>query len=235
MKPMKKVLLMLVAIYLYSSISAQIETSFFPDGDAFKKVKFINEHPKPIIIKKLPTFDAQKLIDNDKSTELKDAPFRFGKEFDVNLTLNDGAWAELDSGRLWSIEFFSKGAFSINFIFENFHLSDGAELYITNSSGTMLYGPVTSKQITNNGFFLTDLIKGDDVFVYLFEPYTEKGISKLTIKRAVHAYKNLYPDLINGNLGGSLSCNNNIACYTDYSLESDAVALVLLSSGAELC
>ena len=37
------------------------------------------------------------------------------------------------------------------------------------------------------------------------------------------------------NLDRSLDCNNNIACFPVLSKESDAVALVLLSNGAELC
>ena len=53
---------------------------------------------------------------------------------------------------------------------------------------------------------------------------------QLTIKRVVHAYLDLY-----GNLDRSLDCNNNIACFPVWSKESDAVALVLLSNGAELC
>jgi len=133
------------------------------------------------------------------------------------------------------MEFISQGAYSINFVFDKFYLADNSQLYIVNSDGTMLYGPVTSEHNTKNGYFLTDLIQGDDVTIYLFEPNSSRGKSQLTIKRAIHAYKNLYLNKSNGNMGGSGSCNNNIDCFPAWDLESDAVALVLLSDGSELC
>jgi lysyl endopeptidase len=109
-------------------------------------------------VKTFPAFDVQKLIDEDKSNKDLDIPFRFGKGFDTDITLNDGEWSNVEGGRLWSMEFQSKGAYSINFVFNQFYLPDGAELYISDALGTMLYGPVTSKQNTKNGFFLTDLV-----------------------------------------------------------------------------
>ena len=98
----------------------------------------------------------------------------------------------------------------------------------------MLYGPVTSKQNTKNGFFLTDLIIGDNVTIYIFEPNAEKGKSKLTITGVVHGYKNIFPDLY-GNLGASLDCNIDIACHPVWDTESDAIALILLANGTEWC
>ncbi len=101
----------------------------------------------------------------------------------------------------------------------------------------MLYGPVTSGQNTENGYFMTDVIQGDDVTIYLFEPDSDKGESLLTIKRVVHGYKNLFSgmsDSKNG-FGASLACNKNIACYPAWDEESDAVALVLLSGGEAWC
>lgn len=213
----------------------QVETHFFPKRDAFAKLDLFKDHSKSNKRTVLPSFDAQKLIDEDKLNKGIDKPFRFGKGFDLKITLDDGGWCSLDEGRLWSMEFQSLGAYSINFVFDKFFLSDNAKLYIANANGTMLYGPVTSKQNTKNGFFLTDLISGDDVTIYLYEPNSEKGKSKLSVKTVVHAYKNLFSNMAYGNLGGSGSCNNDIACFPAWDDESDAVALVLLSNGTELC
>jgi lysyl endopeptidase len=212
----------------------QIETKFYPNKNALEQAKPIRNHAKANKVKTFPSFDAQKLIYEDKLNEGLDIPFRFGKGFDTHITLNDGEWINVEGGRLWSMEFQSKGAYSINFVANQFYIPDSAELYISNASGTMLYGPVTSKENTKNGFLLTDLIQGDDVTIYLFEPQNKIGKSTLTIERVVHAYKNLFP-MSYGNLGGSENCNNDIACFPAWDKESDAVALVLLSSGAELC
>lgn len=224
----------MIILLVFNTGYAQVETKTYAKGEAFSKEKFLQSHQIPNKKFELPLFDAQKMLNEDELNEGKDVPFRFGKGFDTNLSLKDGEWTEVENGRLWSMGFHSKDAYSINFVFNNFYLSDSASLYIVNTDGTMLYGPVTSKQNTSNGFFLTDLVQGDNVIIYLFEPNTSKKKSSLSITRIVHSYKNTLPELY-GNLGGSWSCNNDIACYPTWATESDAVALVLLSNGSEWC
>ncbi len=231
---MKQIFFLILFISTLQIAYGQVETRYFPEGKAFEQVKYISDHPNAIKTIEFPSFDIQKMIEEDEMTKELDVPFRFGKGFDTEITLADGEWMKVENGRLWSMGFFSKGAYSINFVFDGFCLSDSAILYVTNASGTMLYGPVTSKQNTKNGYFLTDLVQGDDVILYLYEPDSEKGNSRLTIKRVVHAYRDLFPKSY-GNLRASGSCNNDIACFPAWDLESDAVALVLLSNGYELC
>ena len=228
---MKKILF--TAIFLSVCIlgtHGQVETTFFPNRDALQQNRLLKEHRRVAKIKAMPPLDIQKIASARQQEKDDNVPFRFGEGFDTHITLADGEWTDRDSGRLWTMAIESKGAYSINFVFNDFHLPEGAELYISNEEGDMLYGPVTSKVNTENGHFLTDLIKGDKVTIYLFEPSNKRNESQLTIKRVVHAYLDLY-----GNLDRSLDCNNNIACFPVWSKESDAVALVLLSNGAELC
>jgi hypothetical protein len=232
---MKNKLFLLFFSFVTLSIYAQVETKLFPQRNAFDQVKVIKDHSRVNKLKQMPSFDVQKLIAEDKSNERLDVPFRFGKGFDTNITLTDGEWIDVENGRLWSMDFQSKDAYSINFVFDGFYLPDGAKLYIINKTGTVLYGPITSKQNTKNGYFLTDLIDGDEVSMFIFEPISKKGQTQLNIKRVIHAYKNLFLNKTNGNFGASGSCNNDVVCFPDWEMESDAVALVLLSNGAELC
>ena len=122
-----------------------METKYYPKGNAFEQEKHISEHPKANNIKKFPSFDVQKLIEEDKQNKGLDIPFRFGKGFDTKITLADGEWIDVEGGRLWSMGFRSEGAYSINFVFDGFYLPDSARLYAAAADGTMLYGPVTSK------------------------------------------------------------------------------------------
>jgi hypothetical protein len=231
---MRKIGLLMTLILVVISLKGQVETKFYPNKNAHIQIDFIKNHQKALKVKKFESFDVEQLMKEDKNNEGKDVPFRFGKGFDVDLNFSDGTWVDVDNGRLWSMEFESKGAYSINFVFENFYLPDGAKVYISNSDGTMLYGPVTSAQNSKNGFFLTDLIPGNNVTLYLFEPTEKTNQSKISIKKVVHAYKNLFSEK-NGTLGTSKSCNNDVVCFPSWSTESDAVALVLVSNGTELC
>ena len=165
---MKKLLLAAFILLAAQMIYGQVETRFFPAGNAAEKTEKLKDHFKAKKTQLLPAFNVEKMLQEDRANEGKDTPFRFGKGFDINMSLSDGSWTEVDDGRLWSLAFESKGAHSINFIFNSFYLPEGAYLYISNAEGTMLYGPVTSKENTKDGYFLTDLIAGDNVTVYLF-------------------------------------------------------------------
>ena len=185
----------------------------------------------------MPKFDINRLLEEDEAVKGLDVPYRFGKGFDVNYSLTGGKWTEVDSGRVWLMKVTSPGAYSINFIFKELYFPEGAELYIYSADGSMVYGPVTSKQNLENGFFLTDIIKGESVILYLFVPENKEVNTRLVISRIIHGYKDLYASLFESGkgLGSSEWCEKDVACYPGWETESNAVALVLLASGAEHC
>ena len=197
---------------------SQVETRYMNKGEA---AKLIN---KPIcstgVIKVMPPFNQAQLEKEDAERDSTESMFRFGKLFDVFYTLADGQWEDVDGGRMWSMTFKSEGALSLNFVFNDFRLPKGAELYIINKEETVLFGPVTKESTTENGYFLTDIIEGDQVSIHLFEPTESKGNSSLTIKGVVHGYRNYEqrPSFRTENM--------DVACRPQYEMASDAVATI---------
>lgn len=222
--------------FLTQSIYSQVITQYFPEGDALKSLPLLNSSVKNENVYKMPPFDLEKLEKEDAEKKGQDVPCRFGKGFDVSYTLDDGQWVDVENGRLWTMSFKSEGAVSLNYIFENFFLPEGAYLYITNLDETVLFGPVTSEAlIKKHDSFLTDIISGEQSTIYLFEPLKRRGESTLTVKRVVHGYRGVAFDRNDGIKDASSGCNHDVVCLPAYENESNAVALVLLSSGDELC
>ena len=126
-----------IAYVLCVSVYGQVETRFFDKThkENLPQILSLKQSSKVIT---LPSFDIQKMLNEDKEMEGLDVPFRFGKGFDVELSLKDGVWENNENGRVWTLSFFSKDAFSINFIFKNFYLPRGAELYITNQNKNII-------------------------------------------------------------------------------------------------
>jgi len=143
----------------------------------------------------MPGFDVNRLLEEDESVKRMDVPYRFGKGFDVNYTLADGIWTKVDSGSVWLMKVTSPEAYSINFIFSELFLPVNAELYIYNYDGNMIYGPVTSKQNMEKGIFLTDIIMGESVILYLYVPENKETNTRLVISKIVHGYKDLFAGL----------------------------------------
>lgn len=211
---------------------AQVETRFFSNGDAGKQVRQ-SKQAKTII--SMPSFDLAAIQKEDEERDKKPGLFRFGKGFDVSYTLADGQWEDVEDGRLWTMTFESKDALSLNFVFNDFYLPEGAELYILNKDETVLYGPVTMEATTKNGVFLTDIIEGSQATLYLYEPSGSTGQSHLTIKRVIHGYRNNNLKGNNNTRSITSSYAMDIACSPDYEKESDAVGIAIYPTGDCMC
>jgi hypothetical protein len=189
---MKK-LYLFICLLLAINISAQIPSTIFSENSKlfdlypyFDKFRFT----APEII--LPSFDYNCLLEEDAAITKMNVPYRFGKGFDVNYSIADGIWTNVDSGMVWLMKITSPGAYSINFIFSVLFLPENAELYIYSYDGSMIYGPVTSKQNLERDIFLTDIIKGESVILYLYVPKNKETNIKLAISKIVHGYKNIF-------------------------------------------
>ena len=213
-------------------INAQVETHYYEKGETPKLHKSSN---KSMIVKSMPPFDVEKVKKEHAEIDAKTGLRHFGKGIDVSYTLADGTWEETDGGRLWTMAFESNGALSLNFVFEDFFLPEGAELYVSNDDESIVFGPVTSEALHENGHFLTDIVSGSRAKISLFEPFECIGQSTLTIKRVVHGYRN-----------GSVTYSANsktrtqrdyysgspdVACYPDYEDVADGVGLLFTSDG----
>jgi hypothetical protein len=113
------------------AVSAQVYDYYFENKDAFKTFPQLQTvEGKDITVKRMQPVDVEKLLEEDRELEGLDVPFRFGYAFDVDYTLEDGRWTANGNSRIWSMRFYSEGAYSLNFIFSEMELFPEAELYI---------------------------------------------------------------------------------------------------------
>lgn len=227
--------LYLLTLFMISSLVmayAQVETRHYEKGETNENIR--KPKRKNIEMKSMPTFDLAAQFKKDADREQNYALFRFGKGFDVAYTLDDGHWEDSDDGRIWSMSIASEGALSLNFVFNNFYLPKGAEMYIVNDDETIVYGPITSEETTENGHYLTDIIPGSTASIYLYEPSDVKGLSTLTIIRVVHGYRNSIRSETN-RASTDIVLGIDIACMPEYEQESDGVGLLVTSDGTAYC
>jgi hypothetical protein len=225
---MKKHIFLLLALISGLTASAQVLSSIFEGKDAFNTFPVLKQvDVKNIPLKKMPPVDVAKLLEEDKERSGMGVPFRFGYKMDVDYTLSDGRWETRNDRQIWSLRISSPGAYSLNFSFSELILSPGAELYIFNPDGLMVYGPVTAEQNPAKGRFSTDVIAGDEVVIQLFEPAASKEKSLLRISKVIHGYINTFP--FSTGLR-TLNCHNEVACYPNWEDQSDGVARILINN-----
>ena len=236
---MKKLIAVMLILGEVMASLAQIPTKMFEKNKAFEKHPNFQNSRNIAPENKMPAFDVTPLLEEDEAVKDMDIPFRFGKSFDVNLGLKDGKWIKTDSTEIWSLKISSPKAYSLNFIFSDLYLPEGAELHIFNEDGSMVYGPVTEKQNQHGKTYLTDIIQGDATVIQLSVPINSIERPKLVIQNVIHGYKKIYPDpsLEDIGYGESGWCvrDEDIVCYPAWSEESDGVVQILLANGQELC
>ncbi len=231
---MKKVLFTLVAVAL---------TVFYADAQiAIEKTppSFNKDMNKPVVTKKLPTFDVQAMLAEDEITK-GEGPFRFGKRHPVNITLtNDGTWEELANGdRIWRMTFYSPKAYSLNFLFSRFYMPQGAELYAYNADRSEVRGAFTAFNNKADGMFAIMPIEGEKVTLEYYEPATVNGLGVMEISYAVHAYRNLHStaeEILEKGFGDSGACNNDVACPVNVGWEDQirSVGMTIIG-GNRIC
>ena len=123
---MKRIYLITILLSIAYFVNGQVQINYQPTTDLLVKINKVNMATRSVAnIMMLPTFDIQQMLEEDSLDQIGtvEVPFRFGKGFDTDLTLNEsGLWQNTDDGRVWSMHFHSSKAKSLNFIFNNFYL-----------------------------------------------------------------------------------------------------------------
>ncbi|MFH1701074.1 MAG: trypsin-like peptidase domain-containing protein [Candidatus Zixiibacteriota bacterium] len=215
--------------------SAQLSQGGMPVSFKYPALKAQSAVPT----ESMPDFDIEYFLTEDSIEQAEgDIPFRFGVPFDVNLNLdNSGVWEDIPNGdRLWRLRIESSGAYSINLIYDDYWLPEGAQLFIYNESHDGVIGAFTNTNNKDHGMFASMPVKGDVCFLEYYEPDAVAGQGRISISRVIHAYKDIFK-FFQAGFGGSGSCNINVNCPEgdNWKKDSRAVAMIILASGTRLC
>lgn len=140
----------------------------------------------------LPSFDLKKLQNEDKVYDKdKSKPWRFGHDIFVNHDFNEvGEWTILENGdKIWKMSYYSKGALTLNFIFDVFKIPVGSKLYVYNDKKDDLLRPFTHHNNNPEEVLGTWLVEGNQAWIEYYEPANVSGEAKITIGSVVHGYR----------------------------------------------
>lgn len=191
----------------------------------------------PFVQTTTPDLDAVQL--EDAITDLdKSAPYRFGIEYNVNYNLqNSGIWIfdEANNRATWFLGVQCTSAKSINFIFNQFYLVKGAEMFIWSVTRDEFIGKITEKNNSEAHVLGTTLIHDDAAVIELNVPLSRMHEAQLSLGTIVHGYRTVLSSHLSDDLeqrgpyGTSGNCNNNVNCPVgaDWQTEKKAVALIL--------
>ncbi len=192
----------------------------------------------PVTALNMPSFNKESYrVEDSVNDASKIGPWRFGHKHQVNYSLNNsGSWTTLPNGdRIWQLHVKSKNAISLNFIFQDMFLPDGATIYIHKPDHSGYLGAYTSINNNDEKILGTDLISGEQAIIEYYEPYAVTGQGTLIVTDIVHGYRDvsIHENEVMKALNDSGDCNRDVRCLTDpeplWVNESHSVAMIVVN------
>ena len=143
-------------------------------------------------VHRMPAIDLEALRAGDAVTDLvKSAPWRFGQEFDVDISLADGVWLEIEDTPVWRTQIQAPGALAVSLRFSEFALPKGARMFIWSADRLEFIGGFNHLNMKDWGGLATGLVAGDAVVVEVQVPAGLEDAVALRIDQVVHAYRDI--------------------------------------------
>lgn len=230
-KMLSRIKIMLLSALLFLSGKAYSQMSYGgkPLNDflfPLKEVKF----------EKMPDFDFSFKVKESKSSSIRLKSLEFAHKFPVHLNpANSGNWKLLSDGRkIWKLGIHSKDAYSLNLIFDKFHLNEGVNLFLYSPDKTHVIGSFNNNNNNDKGLAFSPL-PGEFTVMELIVPANLDSYGELNIASVNHDFLGIFSEKasLNGNSG---KCNVDINCPEGnaHQLEKNAV-MRLVINGTSLC
>ena len=189
----------------------------------------------------LPSINIEQIIEQERieqqSNQMK--PYKFAETISVDLNMNnDGNWTTLEDGSsVWQLKITSYDAYSLNLIYNEFHIPNGAEFFLYSEDQTMILGAFTDFNHKPHGGFSTAPVKGETVILEYNQPANPDFIGEISISSIAHDYTNIFSKNSSRGYGDSGSCNNNANCPEgdNWQDQISSVAMITTAGGSRLC
>jgi lysyl endopeptidase len=219
---MKKINLLLWLCFAQSQNQAQVTTVM---GGALPGPNGICGAAQQLRVITLPPFNYQPPA--AQAQPLKETVYKFAEPVATNINLLQGNRRLKNGNWVFAVKIRVPNALSLSLHFDRFYLPEGAEMYLYNSTGSEITGPVTSKENNSSGYWGSDVYEGDAVTVEVSVPNRPGRPASLHIKSIGCGFAPIAQQA--NRFGASGDCNVNVNCPagTGWDAEKRSVALIL--------
>ena len=188
---------------------------------------------------------AQLQSEDEVTATMKDAPWRFGIEHQVDWTMeNSGVWSEENGMKVWRLGVRAEGTLSWSFYLSRFVVPKGGELFVWNEDRTHFMGAFNHLNVKEWEGLALSLIEGAGAVLEYREPLGLDVGGEIAVGQVVQGYRSLLrretelmaENASFGPFGNSGACNINVNCPEgdDWQVENQSVALIV-SGGYAAC
>ncbi|MGQ0696748.1 MAG: trypsin-like serine peptidase [Panacagrimonas sp.] len=156
----------------------------------------------------------------------KPGPARLAVNVPMNLGIQDGIWSEQAGTAIWRARLYSPGATVLIPVFDRFHLPAGAELRVSDPSGSVVQGPYTGADTAPDGSLWTAMIPGDEALLELRVPGASRDGVDMHLSQLGHGVLSMSRD--GGVPAKSGGCNVDVVCSDGDAWRNQIRSVVLL-------
>ena len=175
-------------------------------------------------------------LDTDSARYIDDLPgnrvggLRFAHTFFTNLSPeNSGIVFNTEDGsRIWKVGIRSNGAFTLNVLFSEYDLPDGATVFLYNPDRSVVLGPFTRENRPHGGEFPVAPVEGDELIVEYKEPASAAFTGKIRITEVNHDYRGLFRASPRFN-SLNMPCLPDVSCNAALDTIAKSVCLLIIS------
>jgi len=179
----------------------------------------------------MPSFNLDSVLAIDNlSGNRSGGSLKFAHTFYVDLSPeNSGIVFHTNDGiKVWKVGIRSAGAYTINVLFDEFSLPDGARVFLYNSDRSTVIGSFTNENRPKGGEFSVAPVDGEELIIEYHEPANAPFPGKIRITEVNHDYRGLFRA---GTRFGllDLPCIPNLSCDNTYSTIGQSVCLLIIN------
>lgn len=183
----------------------------------------------------MPAFDvAEELrIDSLNESDLRSG-YRFAYKFmtDYNRDNSGISFTLPDGTKVWRLGIRSKGALSLNLLFSEYELPEGAQLFLYNPEQTQVLGAFNHLNNSDLQLLPTSPVQGEELIIEYQEPAHVQFRGRLTVGEVNHAYRD-FRGIEPQEDKEYLSCIPALACRRDsadrYETIGRSVVLIVIN------
>ncbi|GHT38568.1 hypothetical protein AGMMS49965_02360 [Bacteroidia bacterium] len=189
----------------------------------------------------MPRFNSDSVLRaNEQSERGMQRVYSFAYKFVTHIERGrDGAEVVLDDGtRVWQVGIASEGAYSINVLFTEFDIPEGAQLFLYNKEHSHVIGAFDARNSSPEKMLPVRPVYGDSIFVEYSEPADAAFRGRLVVGEVNHDYRGVLrmepqPDAASwaNPSGGAYLCMPDARCTDDADAQLVRSSLLLMVDG----
>jgi hypothetical protein len=183
------------------------------------------------MFEEMPSFDVEEELRMEASTagDLRGG-YRFAYKFMTDLGRDNSgtSFVLADGTYVWMLGIRSRGALSINILFSEFELPEGAQVFLYNPARTQVLGAFNHLNNSPLGLLPVSPVGGDEVIIEYREPARATFPGRLKVGEVNHGYKSLKGYEPRGDRS-EYYCMASPLCIDDGAYEALSRSVVLLT------